>query len=169
MLMNELANELDQELAQAFQTEYQVQVQPPMVVQPCPTTRRPIVHVIRGFGHNKTQLTTTQKGEVTQLALMVTRSFGRGCQPIRRIRIIGHTDDSGTNAVNMTVGRRRAIAVRNEMKSVVDGILTIPLTISRTPMPVFDPPQSRGESQPIVPNTNAANRAQNRRVVVILD
>ena len=163
-----LMQEFEYELEQALQ-ELQVQKMPPIVVQPCPSTSRPIVRVIRGFATGKSNLTLAQRGEVRQLALMIVRSFNKGCQPIRNIRIIGHTDDTGSDAVNINVGRKRAIAVRSEMKGVVDSILTVSSIMSGIPLPTFAPPASPGESQPAVPNTSAANRAQNRRVVVLLD
>ncbi|GAP72497.1 OmpA/MotB domain-containing protein [Candidatus Symbiothrix dinenymphae] len=72
------------------------------------------------------------------------------------IRIEGHTDDIGTDEDNMLLGQQRADAVRDYMvKNGVDK-----RRIRRV--------DSKGESQPAVPNDSEENRAQNRRVQIIV-
>ncbi|MEL4309045.1 OmpA family protein [Joostella sp. CR20] len=71
------------------------------------------------------------------------------------ITIIGHTCDLGSEAVNMRVGMQRAEAVASRLEE--NGI-------SRSRMEVI----SKGESEPLVPNTSNENRMKNRRVSIIV-
>ena len=71
------------------------------------------------------------------------------------ITIIGHTCDLGSEAVNMRVGMQRAQAVANNLKA--NGI-------AEERMEVI----SKGESEPLVPNTSSQNRAKNRRVSIVV-
>ena len=68
--------------------------------------------------------------------------------------IEGHTDSSGPDAYNLTLGEERAGAVRNYLHDEHG------LALSR--MEVI----SYGEGKPVTDNKNRANRSQNRRVVI---
>lgn len=70
------------------------------------------------------------------------------------LEIEGHTDNIGSEAYNMKLGRERAEAVRNYLAEK-DGL---PLHI----MNVI----SYGEEKPVAANNTAEGRAKNRRVVV---
>ncbi|MDH3784738.1 MAG: OmpA family protein [Acidobacteriota bacterium] len=70
------------------------------------------------------------------------------------IEIEGHTDATGDEAWNVSLGEKRAMAVRNYLASHGN----IPLHAMNT--------ISMGESQPVADNSTSAGRAQNRRVVV---
>lgn len=67
------------------------------------------------------------------------------------VRIVGHTDSSGTDEYNQKLSERRAIAVRDYLVS--KGIRATRLTTS-----------GAGETSPISPNTTAVGRHENRRV-----
>ena len=69
-----------------------------------------------------------------------------------RLTIIGHTDSKGTDAYNMALGMRRAIAVR-------DKLLEFGLDPSR-----ISGVESRGESEPIATNDTPEGRFENRRI-----
>lgn len=71
--------------------------------------------------------------------------------PETNILIEGHTDDVGADTYNMTLSQKRATAVGSYLKDA--GIASGRLTI-----------KWYGETQPKVPNTSDANRAENRRV-----
>ena len=75
--------------------------------------------------------------------------------PNSTIRIVGHTDNSGDALYNQNLSERRAEAVASVLRSngVTDGRI-------RT--------YGAGEDQPIASNLNAAGRAQNRRVEVVI-
>ena len=68
------------------------------------------------------------------------------------ILIIGHTDSKGTDAYNMALGMRRAVAVRDKL-----------LEFGLDPARIVGV-ESRGESQPIAPNDTDEGRFQNRRI-----
>lgn len=68
-----------------------------------------------------------------------------------KILLTGHTDDIGSDQINMTVGLRRAEFVRNQLLN--KGVPAAQITT-----------ESKGKSEPFVPNTNSENRAKNRRV-----
>jgi OOP family OmpA-OmpF porin len=63
----------------------------------------------------------------------------------------GHTDDVGNDDANMRLSEQRAQAVKTYLvgRGIPDGYIDA---------------KGYGETQPKVPNTNAANRAKNRRV-----
>ncbi len=69
--------------------------------------------------------------------------------------IEGHTCDLGSDAHNLDLSKRRAVAVRTRLVT-----LGVPAAILTT--------AGRGEATPIRPNNSDANRALNRRVVVSL-
>ena len=69
-----------------------------------------------------------------------------------RLTIIGHTDSKGTDAYNMALGMRRAIAVR-------DKLLEFGLDPSR-----ISGVESRGESEPIATKDTEEGRFENRRI-----
>lgn len=76
----------------------------------------------------------------------------RQSQPAR-VSVAGHTDRSGSEAVNLAASRRRAEAVRARL---------IALGIPRSAIAV----SAFGESRPIVPTEDGVREAQNRRVEI---
>jgi len=69
-----------------------------------------------------------------------------------RVKIVGHTDDIGTPEDNLALSQRRAEAVK---KYLVDG----GIDASRIET------DGKGEAEPLVPGTDNASRAKNRRIV----
>ena len=116
---------------------------------------------VGGFATGQFALTTAQKGQVVNIALQVLRAMS--CTPrVMAIDIVGHTDNVGTPASNMTLGLNRAKAVEGELFSVIavpSMLLTPPLTLNST---------SKGQTAPIASNSTPAGRAANRRVEVTL-
>lgn len=76
----------------------------------------------------------------------------------QEVTVVGHTDDQGEEAYNQTLSEKRAEAVRKVLEEELDGD---DVTLAT---------EGRGETEPLVPNTDAAgdpiedNRRQNRRV-----
>ncbi|MBB36566.1 MAG: hypothetical protein CME88_10875 [Hirschia sp.] len=70
-----------------------------------------------------------------------------------RLRIEGHTDNTGSAALNAELSQNRAEAVRN---ALVDRGISENRLIA----------QGFGSSQPIATNSNAAGRARNRRIEI---
>lgn len=69
--------------------------------------------------------------------------------------VAGHTDSDGADAANQTLSEERANSVANYLKG--QGIKKVRLE-----------PVGFGETQPLVSNTSAANKSQNRRVEITL-
>ena len=73
--------------------------------------------------------------------------------PNTTVRIIGHTDASGTDAINNPLSMERAASTRDYL--VARGV-----PISRIAI------DGVGSRQPVASNDTAAGRAQNRRVEI---
>jgi outer membrane protein OmpA-like peptidoglycan-associated protein len=71
------------------------------------------------------------------------------------VEVQGHTDDSGTPEYNSRLSAERANAVREAL--VLNGVEPNRLTA-----------RGYGQEKPLVPNTNEANRAKNRRVQLMI-
>lgn len=95
-----------------------------------------------------------------QAALADTLGQIRAVYPYPAIRVIGHTDSIGSDAVNDELSLRRAEAVKAWLIGA-----GIPPTVVYA--------EGRGKREPVAPNTfpdgrdNPAGRAQNRRVQLI--
>lgn len=76
--------------------------------------------------------------------------------PGARLQLMGHTDRSGSAAVNRAAGLRRAEAVQAEL---------VKRGVPRNVMSVA----SLGEDRPLVPTEDGVREVQNRRVVIALE
>lgn len=76
-------------------------------------------------------------------------------RPNQRIRIVGHTDDIGSDRSNQILSEGRCEEVRRAM-------------IDRGISPDRIEIEGRGERDPIVPNDNDEHRQMNRRVEIVL-
>lgn len=75
--------------------------------------------------------------------------------PITTVRIVGHTDNVGSDATNNPLSVNRAAATRDYLVS--RGVASKRISID-----------GRGEQEPIADNTSAAGRAKNRRVEIFV-
>ena len=75
---------------------------------------------------------------------------------VNRVELDGHSDNSGNRLTNRDLSRRRALAVMDYLKA--QGVPEEQIAV-----------RFHGEQYPLVPNTNNANRARNRRVNIHLD
>ncbi len=90
------------------------------------------------------------KAQLDEIALKMQQN------PQLHARVTGHTDSTGAEAANVTVGQRRADAVKNYLVTQHN------LDANRIEA------LSAGESQPIADNATAEGRRQNRRVEIEL-
>jgi outer membrane protein OmpA-like peptidoglycan-associated protein len=88
--------------------------------------------------------------------LQVMLEFMKADPSVNHIELDGHSDNSGNRLANRELSRRRALAVMDYFKA--NGIQESQITM-----------RFHGERYPVAPNTNAANRAKNRRVAVRLE
>ena len=75
---------------------------------------------------------------------------------VNHVELDGHSDNSGNRLTNRDLSRRRALAVMDYLRA--QGVPEEQITV-----------RFHGEQYPLVPNTNNANRARNRRVNIHLD
>jgi|SRR5450830_1311978 len=80
---------------------------------------------------------------------------GLSAQPNTEIRIIGHTDNTGSDAVNNPLSINRAASARDYLVS--RGVDARRIQID-----------GRGEHEPIADNSTEAGRARNRRIEIYL-
>lgn len=97
------------------------------------------------FATNKAILTTEAKASLNNIVA------GLKGQPSMNLQIDGHTDSTGSDALNLKLSKERAAAAK---KYLVDS----GIDASRLQSEGF------GESKPVASNKTAAGRAENRRV-----
>lgn len=87
----------------------------------------------------------------------VLDAFAQGLlqNPLARVRIIGHTDSTGSDAINNPLSINRAAATRDYLvgKGVPIGTISI---------------DGRGSREPVASNDTAEGRARNRRVEIFM-
>ena len=101
------------------------------------------------FDFDSDQLREASKENLANLASSLSK-FGDS-----KLLLVGHTDDKGTDSYNLDLSRRRAAAVANYLTS--RGVPAARIATS-----------GRGETEPIAPNDNDADRQKNRRVEVAI-
>ena len=85
----------------------------------------------------------------------VLDQFAQGLDPNTRVRIVGHTDITGTDAINGPLSVERAQSVRDYLAG-------------RGVSPTRVETSGRGSREPVADNGTDAGRAQNRRVEIFL-
>lgn len=99
----------------------------------------------------------TDKADVKPAAQTNLEKLAASLQnnPETNILIVGHTDNTGSDAHNMDLSIRRAEAVKSVITA--DNISGSRLTV-----------QGKGETEPIGDNNTVDGRAQNRRVEIVI-
>jgi outer membrane protein OmpA-like peptidoglycan-associated protein len=85
----------------------------------------------------------------------VLDQFAQGLDAKQLVRIVGHTDSTGSDAINNPLSVDRAESVRDYL--VARGVPAQRIQVS-----------GAGSRQPVADNTSDAGRAQNRRVEIFL-
>ncbi len=101
------------------------------------------------FATGKSDLSAASKSALTQFAASLNGT------PDTDVQIYGHTDSTGTDAVNVPLSQKRAQAVDDFLAA--QGVAKTRMTV-----------QGMGSSQPVADNTTKAGQAQNRRVEVYI-
>jgi outer membrane protein OmpA-like peptidoglycan-associated protein len=101
------------------------------------------------FSDGRTDIEQAMKPELDRIAMMA-----RTC-PAIRIEIHGHSDNSATTKVNRYLAQRRADAAVTYL---------VQAGVGRDRLAAV----GHAEAQPVAPNTNAQNRARNRRIEVMI-
>ena len=101
------------------------------------------------FGTNSSSLTPEAAGNIDQLADTVKKYADTN------VVVEGHTDSSGSDAINQPLSERRAQAVSNEIQG--QGVDSGRVTAT-----------GYGSTQPVSDNTSASGKAANRRVEIAI-
>ena len=102
------------------------------------------------FATNKADLSTTAKNSLVEFAKVLNNN--KDCD----IAIIGHTDNTGSDAINQPLSVSRANSVDSYLKSCGVSASQIKSV------------EGQGSSNPVADNSTAAGRQQNRRVEVYM-
>lgn len=86
-------------------------------------------------------------------AILDTFATGLSNNPSSNVTIVGHTDSSGSDAINNPLSLSRAASVRDYLAT--RGVASSRITID-----------GRGSREPLVANDTATNKAKNRRVEI---
>jgi hypothetical protein len=110
------------------------------------------------FRFDKSTLTDRMRNMVDKFSNQVILSWNSK-QPIQEIRLIGHTDGTGSEKYNVDLGDRRAEAVKALLENRLKRLGSkVKIMIERSP----------GETKPIVDNRTSDGRERNRRVEVFI-
>lgn len=135
--------------------------------QPPPTAP---FEVIGGFEFDRTTVRNgPPQDSLIRVARHILASFGTP-QPIRSVRLVGHTDPVGTPACNLDLGRRRAIAVQQGLIATLERMQPCQKQGTR-PCPSLEvrtEVDSAGATRPVATGQSEPERARNRRVEVFL-
>ncbi|MBO5026306.1 MAG: OmpA family protein [Bacteroidaceae bacterium] len=102
------------------------------------------------FATNKSDLNAAAKTSLSDFA-KVLKTYSDA-----DVAIYGHTDNTGSDAINNPLSEKRAQSVENYLRSC--GVATNQIAIV----------EGKGSTEPIADNSTAAGRTQNRRVEVYL-
>ena len=102
------------------------------------------------FATNKADLSASAKNSLAQFANVLNNN--RDCD----VTIIGHTDNTGSDAINQPLSVNRANSVSNYLKSC--GVQASQIKSV----------EGQGSTNPVADNSTAAGRQQNRRVEVYM-
>lgn len=99
----------------------------------------------------------TGKHDIQPRLMPILDQFAQGLnqQPSMEVRIVGHTDNTGNDAINNPLSVNRAQSARDYLVS--RGVATQRISID-----------GRGSREPIADNTTEAGRARNRRIDIFL-
>ena len=98
----------------------------------------------------------TELDASARINLQVMVEYLKADPSVNHVTLDGYSDNLGNRLTNRELSRRRALAVMNYFKE--NGLQESQITV-----------RFHGEQYPLVPNTNGANRAKNRRVSVRLE
>ena len=101
------------------------------------------------FDFNKADIKLEHQREIVRLANQLNK------YDLQKLKVVGHTDDIGNPEYNQKLSEERAQSVSSIF--IHQGFKPNNVTVI-----------GRGASQPFVPNTSDENRANNRRVTIII-
>ena len=161
MEWGELEQELEGEILSELEGELEQEWESVVRMPPLRVTVRPF-RILDRFQHDRSSLMPFHMPIILRIARHVVARWGSGL-PITMIRLVGHTDTTGSASYNLGLGKRRALAVQAALIREIDRLK--PGLSKRIRFVV----QSLGESRPRVRFAKTpAERSRNRRVGLFL-
>ncbi|WP_082567539.1 OmpA family protein [Pelomonas sp. Root1217] len=97
----------------------------------------------------------TGRADIKPQMRPVLDEIGRNLDPGVHVTVVGHTDSTGSDAINEPLSRERAAAVRDYLSA--RGVSSSRVAVA-----------GRGSHEPVASNDTEAGRAANRRVEIFL-
>lgn len=97
----------------------------------------------------------TGRADIKPQMRPVLDEVGRNLDPSVRLTVVGHTDSTGSDAINDPLSRERAMAVRDYLAA--RGVPSSRISVA-----------GRGSHEPVASNDTETGRAANRRVEIFL-
>jgi OmpA family protein len=118
---------------------------------PCPGLKVP--EVVDRFEFDRDRLRPQHLTLIKRIAECIVATQGRS-QPVRQVRVVGHTDPVGDDDYNLALGRRRAEQVKLGLQKALEALR--PGLASRIAVSA----ETAGEAQPIPGNAPASRRVE---------
>jgi outer membrane protein OmpA-like peptidoglycan-associated protein len=112
------------------------------------------------FALNSADLTSAHAKAIDTLAASIAMHVGIRVNGHATIAVVGHTDRSGDESINQTLGHRRADAVKQALTDALIARGVDPSKFSEIAA------TSMGESSPVVPTPDGIRNEKNRRVEI---
>lgn len=103
------------------------------------------------FAVNSSDLMATAAEKLSSLLVEI-----KNTEKLHDVRIVGHTDSTGSEAINLPLSKARAARVKDFL--ILHGLDNVPVSV-----------EGVGSSRPIADNTTEQGRSLNRRVEVIVN
>jgi OmpA family len=110
------------------------------------------------FGVDQHALTADHISKIRGVLARTVEASWTTIHPIDVIRLVGHTDDSGSERYNVGLGDRRAEAVAAELIKLYPRSGRVRIELNGSP----------GEGKPTADNRTSQGRARNRRVEIFI-
>jgi outer membrane protein OmpA-like peptidoglycan-associated protein len=110
------------------------------------------------FGFDKSTVTSAHLKQIKEILVPTVEASWKTMQPIDVIRLVGHTDSTGSEKYNFGLGDRRAEAVAAELLKIYPRSGRVKIILEKSP----------GETQPTADNRTALGQARNRRVEIFI-
>lgn len=114
-----------------------------------------VFHSISNFNHDSPAVTEPVRNQIRDLVRLVEQSWQTD-KPIVELRLVGHTDNTGSGTYNRTLGSKRAEAIQKELIQIKGIGDRVSVVVDSSP----------GKTKPTADNRTPAGRARNRRVDV---
>ncbi|SFN98467.1 OmpA family protein [Nitrosospira briensis] len=90
--------------------------------RPAGTVSQQLCEVLEDFDFDKDTIKPSHQNQLITIARRIISGSQKSAQPVRSVKIIGHTDPVGDAGYNLDLGRRRAKKVESNLRQILDRI-----------------------------------------------